>query len=416
MDHESTGDGVLDCVVTPEDAPAVLRRRLCLSADEEVRIAYVPGPGDVVGTFGHWLEGRHDPRVPVIAYSTMFYTLVEKLDAKALVVTQVDSTPETEHPRFRFAHVPRNQRSGPIGYRVGKVVQAVHLARTLSAYRPHVVVVSTDAPALLLRLLSRRVRIVLSMHNTFWPRGRRRHDALTRIGHRLIAAGLNRVAGAVCVSEEGRAQFLMLHPHARNVLVSTMQIVGRDLKPIRRAEAVRTLLYLGRIEVNKGVFDLITAFERVSEAFPESWLELAGSGSAESALAERIGKSSARTRIRVLGLLDAEDVHSALDRADLLICPTRSTFPEGFAKVVAEAAIHGVPSIVSSTIPAADLFPEAHVEFPCDDADALAARLTEIMGDPPAFRELRCRVAAGRDQFLDRGRSWGSTLCQTLLF
>jgi glycosyltransferase involved in cell wall biosynthesis len=407
------GDTVLDCVVTPADAVMTFRRRLGLPAGEQARIAYIPGPGDVVGTFGHWLEGRHDPRVPVVAYSTMFYTLVEKLDATALVVTQIDNAPEIAHPRCRFVHVRPESRTGRINYALGRILDAIRLARTIADYRPHAVVVSTDAPTLLFHMLPRGARIVLSAHIAFWPRNRRRRDPLARLKNAGLALGFRRLSSAVCTSQECRDQIAALRGGAEALYVEIPQFPALITPQPRPATSARRLLFLGRVEREKGVFDLLSAFERLSTRFPDASLDVAGVGTAMDNLAAQVAGSPCRERIRLLGWLQGADVHAALDNADLLVCPTRSS--EGLALVVVEAAAHGVPSVVSSVVPAQDLFPGGCSVFPADDVAALSRRLEDIMADDAAYAALRQAATADAGRFTDRSLSWGSALCRALL-
>lgn len=108
-------------------------------------------------------------------------------------------------------------------------------------------------------------------------------------------------------------------------------------------------------------------------------------------------------------------MHDRLERADLLVCPTRSEFSEGLALVVVEAAVHGVPTLLSSVVPAKDLFPGAVAEVPADDVAALRAALDRLASSPEDYRAL-CRAVLERsDAFFDRSLSWGSQLYKALL-
>ena len=161
--------------------------------------------------------------------------------------------------------------------------------------------------------------------------------------------------------------------------------------------------------------DLLDAFEALSPDHPDATLDFAGCGGGEEELIRRIAASPASGRVRYLGRLTGEEVHNILDETNLLICPTRSTFNEGLALVVVEAAIHGVPSLLSSVVPAKDLVADACVEFPADDTGALRDRLEQILSNPSLYRELRARTAQRREIFTDRSKSWGSELYRALV-
>ena len=76
----------LELLTLPDTAAEQLRRRFG-PGDAPLRLSYFCGPGDVLGTYRHWCEGRHDPRVPIITYSSMFFELVRRLNARAQVIS-----------------------------------------------------------------------------------------------------------------------------------------------------------------------------------------------------------------------------------------------------------------------------------------------------------------------------------------
>jgi glycogen(starch) synthase len=408
-------DVLSECVQVPDDAAAQLRSRLGIKDTESPRIAFVAGPGDAAGSFDYWAQGEFDPRVPIIAYSTMFYTLIDKLRAEALVLTEPANLPRHHDPRFRFIHTPRQRPDGRVDYLVANFKFGRTVLRELRAFDPHVVIVGTDAPNSVLGSAPGRARVILAAHNTYWPMGSKNTSWMAELKRSLIAKALRRISAAVCTSAECRRQVEELRGRSDGLFVETPQILSRFVNGARNSDAARQLLFLGRIVEAKGVFDLLDAFERVAARYPEARLDFAGAGAAADELVRRIEASPVRGRIRFLGLLSAEQVHRALDGADVMICPTRSSFFEGLAVVVIEAAVHGVPSIVSSVVPAKDLMTDACIEFAADDADALRDSLENILADPSMFRELRDKTLLKRATFMDRSGSWGSELCRALI-
>ena len=403
-------------VVLPANAAELARQSLGLPPDAALRIAFVAGPGDVVGTFEHWVEGRHDPRTPVIAYSSMFYTVVEALRAEALVLEEHGRQPKASRPGFAFQHTPRRRTRGGIGYRLDQRAFSADVLRRLRAFRPHVVLAGIDAPPGLLARLPRSARLVLTIHNTFWPMGRKPDGLKARLKLWRMGLPLGRFDSAVCTSQECADQLAALGGPTRTSLVEVPQMLPDFLPdaPIQR-EAARRILFLGRIEEAKGIFDLLTAFEAVADDSPEIVLAFAGAGMAEAALRARIAESRHADRVSFLGQLSAREVHERLEVSDLLVCPTRTSFPEGLALVVVEAAAHGVPTLLSSIIPAKALVPGACVEFPADDVAALTAELRRLVEQPEAYRALTGKLLARRAGFLDRSQSWGTLFYRAIL-
>ena len=405
---------VMQAVELPADAPARLREWLGLPAGRAPRLAFVAGPGDAVGTYEQWAAGRHDDRIPVLTYSAQFYSLVAALGAEALILTESDKRPGTRDPRFEFVCVPRNRSARRIGWHLAEYDYARRLAVAVARWGPDATIAGGDMKPSAYHAFARRGRLVLTLHNTFWPMGQRPGGLRARMRQWFRGRALGRAAGAVCTSRECARQFEALAGKGRPTETEMPQLRAAHLHPLRPRQRARNLLFLGRIEANKGVFDLVDAFASLASRFPDARLVLAGTGSADKPLAEAVSRHPARARIALPGLLDAAGVHAALGEADLLICPTRTDFNEGLALVVLEAAAQGVPSVASSVVPAAEMAGKACATFPADDTDALQAVLARLMEDDAAFSALAAEAAAIRPRVLDRSLGWGSCLARVM--
>jgi len=411
------GEDISSFICVPDDAAQSFRRRLGLAQSQTPRIAFVVGPADTVGTFNYWINGQIDPRFPVVPYMTMFYTLVDRIDAQALILSEIEGRPVHDDRRFIFSRVPRPKPNGRLQYYAGYLAFYLKVARHLRDYNPHVVIVGTDAPYWLLWALPERVRIVLTAHNTYWPMGRRSSTLKARLHEDLDRRLVRRISASVCTSEECKRQVVELRGgNPDGIFVETPQVLDRFWGTQRDSKSVRRILFLGRLEESKGVFDLLAAFDRLASHYPDLTLDFAGAGAAENELVARIADARAGDRIRFLGQLDAESVHRYLDEADVLVCPTRSSFKEGLALVVAEAAVHGVPTVLSAVVPAKDLVAGACMEFPADDAEALRSSIEALLKDPALFQALRQKVLLKRKAFSDRSLSWGTQLYKALVY
>jgi len=410
-------ESISDFVVIPEDAARKFREHLGLQPSQTPRIAFLAGPGDVAGTFDHWISGSFDPRVPVVAYSTMFYTLIDKLQAIALLIAEPTNIPENRDPRFRFVSIPRPRPVGRLSYCRANFAFSRRVVRELQSYEPHVVLVGTDTPWWIMSSIPRSTKIILTAHNNFWAMGRKSLSWKQRLKRRIESSGLRRVTAGVCTSEETRRQVIELSgKDGQRLYTEVPQVLARFLASVPRDGQLRTILFLGRLQAEKGVFDLLEAFEGIADRHPDTTLSFAGSGEAEDELRRRATSSRYGDRIRLLGRLNAEDVHQQLAETDVLVCPTRSEFPEGLALVVLEAAVHGVPTILSSVVPAKELVVDGCLEFPADDTEALEASLKSLAADVQKLQQLRAKVTEGRERFFNRSLSWGTMLYSALLW
>ncbi|HLQ18973.1 MAG TPA: glycosyltransferase family 4 protein, partial [Tabrizicola sp.] len=358
-------------VVLPKDADVLVRRRLGLAPGAPLRIAFVAGPGDVVGTFEFWQRGEHDARTPVIAYSSMFYSIVAALGAEALVLEEHDRQPSVPDPRFTFVHAPHRRGRGGIGFRLDERDFVKTVLGHVRPFNPHIVLIGAESPAALITGLPGGVLKVVTAHNALWAMGQPPSGALSKLKMWLRTRGLRRADAAIGTSEECALQIAAVGgPSGKHSYFEIPQILPAFFPPAPGPKSpARRLMYLGRIEASKGVFDLLSAFAAVAADHPDLTLDFVGSGAASPALSEEIARLSCADRVIAHGVLDARRVHDKLDQTDLLICPSRTS--EGLALVVVEASVHGVPSLLSSLVPAKTLLPGACVEFPAQDVAAM---------------------------------------------
>jgi glycosyltransferase involved in cell wall biosynthesis len=146
------------------------------------------------------------------------------------------------------------------------------------------------------------------------------------------------VDGVVGISQFILSQHSTLFPNALTVVIpNAVQAVDAPISP-RQANSVVTFGYLGRIEPEKGIVEILETFQQLPD---DCHLIIAGSGKPgyESLLRHRY----ASERIRFLGWVDAGSVYSMIDFA---VIP--SLWNEPFGRVVIEAYAHGVPVIASA--------------------------------------------------------------------
>jgi hypothetical protein len=52
-----------------------------------MKLMYLTGPGNIIGTFEHWKNGKDDPSQLAITYSGQFYETCAELGAEAYVIS-----------------------------------------------------------------------------------------------------------------------------------------------------------------------------------------------------------------------------------------------------------------------------------------------------------------------------------------
>lgn len=153
--------------------------------------------------------------------------------------------------------------------------------------------------------------------------------------------------------------------------------------PHRDKSHTSTLLFAGRVIVEKGVTDLIAALPHVLQ-HSECILVVCGDGPA---------LASARCLAADLRVLDHVDfrgwqaplaVRRAMDESDILVLP--SSHSEGFPSVILEAMAAGLPVVTTPVGGVPDYLREgSHARFvPARDPFRLAQVLAELLQDTPA--------------------------------
>jgi glycosyltransferase involved in cell wall biosynthesis len=175
------------------------------------------------------------------------------------------------------------------------------------------------------------------------------------------------------------------------------------------------MLYLGRITESKGVFQLLDAFARLAQAHPGATLRYLGGGGHLEALRGAIRDAGLEGRVEAPGQADGAAVFAALKDSDLLVCPTTTRFAEGLAKTPIEAALCGVPSVVSSTVPCSDLLGQATRIYRADDVADLHGTLDALLSCPDALHRMNLAAKDRRAVFFDRRQSLASQLLAAIV-
>ena len=154
------------------------------------------------------------------------------------------------------------------------------------------------------------------------------------------------------------------------------------------------LLYLGRLEFEKGVHDVIAALPRIRRTHPGVTLTIAGEGTQQEWLVGQARHHKVIKAVRFVGHLDHADLLAALHRADAAVLPSHY---EPFGLVALEAAAAGTPLVTSDTggLGEAVINGTTGVSFTPRDVAGLASAVRSVLDDPDAAQR-RARAARTR--------------------
>jgi glycosyltransferase involved in cell wall biosynthesis len=175
------------------------------------------------------------------------------------------------------------------------------------------------------------------------------------------------------------------------------------------------VVFAGRIEQNKGVFDLLTIAERFdADGIRDIEFDICGTGSALDNLRKQADAAGVSPRFRCHGHCNWPTMQEIYGSAHVLVVPTTTAFSEGFNQVVAEGVLAGRPVVTSAVCPAIAYVREAVVEVPPDDVAAYADAILRLYRDAD-FYQAKCRATlAAQQQFYDLDRSWKNVLDRVL--
>lgn len=104
-------------------------------------------------------------------------------------------------------------------------------------------------------------------------------------------------------------------------------------------------MFVGRIEEQKGVFDLLDACEEVLTDMPDVFLVYIGKGSVHEELQRRSERMGLKDKVRLLGYVNHDQIVGVMRRCFVVVAPTRKEFPEGRCMSAMEGMVMGLPVV-----------------------------------------------------------------------
>jgi glycosyltransferase involved in cell wall biosynthesis len=155
----------------------------------------------------------------------------------------------------------------------------------------------------------------------------------------------------------------------------------RDRAAARRALGVaddaRVVLFVGRLEPQKGIHELLDAFERMRARVPRATLALVGQGISSDEVRARVARWEHGAAI-LLGARPPAEVAEWMGACDVMTLPS---WAEGTPNVVLEALASGRPVVATGVGGIPDVLRDARsgIVVPPRDAGALASALGDAL-------------------------------------
>ena len=279
---------------------------------------------------------------------------------------------------------------------------AFRVARELRSYRPDAVLVQgahEAAGVLVARALARRrVPVALDVHGD-WRTATRLYGSsfrrlLNPVADRVAGWAIRRVDAVRTVSDFTTRLVRELGREPAATFPAFM-----DLQPFLEAPAPLPhrprALFVGVLELYKGLDLLLEAWPQVAREVPDAELRLIGSGARED-LARRLVEQGPNVTWES-GLAPEEIAHE-LDLATFLVLPSRR---EGMGRVVVEAFCRGRAVVGTRGGGIEDLVADGETGLlvPSDDARALGQALVKLLSDRALAERLAFQSRTGSEQW-----------------
>lgn len=168
--------------------------------------------------------------------------------------------------------------------------------------------------------------------------------------------------------------------------------------PVQDKKNRLRLMAVGRLHPVKGFDILIQAFALIANYFPDWDLVIAGEGEERTALQQQIDAAHLGQRIQLIGRVG--NLASWYESADMYVLSSRA---EGLSNTLLEAMAYGLPVVATDCETGPREIIRDNIDGilvnPVDDAEALAAHLSDLMARPLKRTALARRAIDVRDRF-----------------
>jgi len=386
-----------------------------------VDVIYVEGPGNIVESLTRWHRKEDFISETSLTFSGQMFDFYEKNQFNSISLSHFPETQSIKFDRFLAFTKPKMMLNGSLGYHLSQLIYGIYLLGICIKHRPkylHIMNGVTHwfvlAP---LKLLG--IKIFPQFHNSFWAKGFPPNDKIKLFLLKLDAWFLKHIADvAICCSPEIKHQIeKMTHYQNCPTFVFKAQFYRENFETPLPLPAHNTkpfvVIFAGRIEHNKGIFDILKMGQQLKNE--QVIFHICGGGSDLDALKKTCSQLGLDAQIIIHGRLNRPQLISIYSQGHAVIVPTRSDFFEGLPLVVIEGVLLGRPVITSALSNALDVLGDAIVEAQADNVDSYVTAIRALSSSTDLYQQKQAACLALREQFLDGKQGLTSILENTLI-
>ena len=291
-----------------------------------------------------------------------------------------------------------------IGCRIYRDTSPRDLAERIARLEPTHVVLRTPIAAVLAWCLQNQVQVLPILADSFrqrgvgpWFRNRRlvqllNHPAIPLVANHNVPA--TESLAAIGVSPTKLAAWDWPH-----------RVTPQDFPPkqgLSPGDKV-TLLFVGAVSEAKGVGDCVRAMPAIVRARPNTRLDIVGQGDVAPfrRLADQLRVES---QVEFVGRLPNTEIVPRMRASDIVLVPSRHSYPEGIPMTIYEALSARTPIVMSDHPMFASRFRDSEnaMVFSAGDSTSLSEKAIRLSSDPVLYAKISANAAA----------AWESLQCQ----
>lgn len=197
----------------------------------------------------------------------------------------------------------------------------------------------------------------------------------------------------ITISESTKKDLSANGVNEKNILVLPMGISVPNKKVEFKKENKKTLIFVGRLTVAKGIEDTLIAFHKLIQKDKEMQLWIVGRGmkSYTQQLQKICQKLKMEKNVTFFGYVDEIKKFNLLGRAHILIHPS---FQEGFGLTIPEAGFVGTPVIAYNSSGLRDIVKDGinGLLLKENSVDALVEQVLQLLSNDTLYKKL-CKGA-----------------------
>lgn len=386
-------------------------------AKRSLRAIYCTGgPANLIPAHRYWRGGVHDPTEVSVTFSSQLEQACEELHCPTMMISTRGPHDELQDGLFTIEHRHKQPAAG-WRFHWSELAYGLRIVRDAIRFKANVAFIDSGTSHFfvfaLLPLFG--IKVVAILHNTLWPTGfyptQRTQRLLLKLDRWLF---WKRAPDALmCVSPECERQVRQLCPELRCTVYQIRAQFQRDYfatiaPPSYPRDGTFGVMFIGRVDREKGVFDILQMARWVEERAPGRvrW-RLCGRGPDLEELDRQRRDMGLEGIVELLGWVSLEQIKSVYAQSHACIVPTRSSFTEALAMTAVEGVLAGRPLVSNPVVPATELLAPACLLGKTDDVESHAQAVLELATKETTYNRLRDACRGLAEEFLDPAHGLG---------